>query len=418
MRLIVQKYGGTSVGTPERIRNVARRLVETQREGCSVVAVISAMAGVTDDLIKLAHEMSPDPTNRELDILLATGEHAASALTAMAVNALGAKAISLTGAEAGVLTDPIHTKARIANISPKQIQELLAEDYIVIVAGFQGQSAEGETTTLGRGGSDLTAVALAGALNADACQIFTDVEGVFTCDPRVVTDAKKLDEVAYDELLEMASAGSKVMQSRAVEFAKKFGVEFEVRSSLSPESIRGTITKEATPSMEDVVIRGVSLDRHQAKLTIAGVRDEPGVAGRIFSNIAAAHIIVDMIVQNASIGGTTDISFTIHEDELEDARKILMPVVSEVGAKRLNTASGVAKLSVVGIGMRSHSGVAARLFECLGRHGINIQLVSTSEIKIAVVINEDDVERAAQLTHEEFGLATLKTAPGPMQPPG
>jgi len=418
MRLIVQKYGGTSVGSPERIRNVARRLIETQREGCSLVAVISAMAGVTDDLIKLAHEISPDPTKRELDILLATGEHAASALTAMAVNALVAKAISLTGAEAGILTDSIHTKARIANISPKQIQELLAEDYIVIVAGFQGQSAEGETTTLGRGGSDLTAIALAGALNADACQIFTDVEGVFTCDPRVVSGAKKMSEIAYDELLEMASAGAKVMQSRAVEFAKKFGVEFEVRSSLSPENIRGTITKEATPSMEDVVIRGISLERHQAKLTIAGVRDEPGVAGRIFSNIAAAHIIVDMIVQNASIGGTTDISFTIHEDELEDARKILMPVVSEVGAKRLNTASGVAKLSVVGIGMRSHSGVAARLFECLGRHGINIQLVSTSEIKIAVVINEDDVERAAQLTHEEFGLATLKPASSPMQPPG
>ena len=416
MRLIVQKYGGTSVGSPERIRNVARRLVETQREGCGVVAVISAMAGVTDDLIKLADETSPDPTKRELDILLATGEHAASALTAMAVNALGAKAISLTGAEAGILTDHMHTKARIANISPKQIQELLAEDYIVIVAGFQGQSAEGETTTLGRGGSDLTAIALAAALNADVCQIFTDVEGVFTCDPRVVTDAKKLDEVAYDELLEMASAGSKVMQSRAVEFAKKFGVEFEVRSSL--RTTTGTITKEATPSMEDVVIRGVSLDRHQAKLTIAGVRDEPGVAGRIFSNIAAAHIIVDMIVQNASIGGTTDISFTIHEDELEDARKILMPVVSEVGAKRLNTVSGVAKLSVVGIGMRSHSGVAARLFECLGRHGINIQLVSTSEIKIAVVIKEDDVERAAQLTHEEFGLATLKPAPTSTQPPG
>ena len=416
MRLIVQKYGGTSVGSPERIRNVARRLIETQREGCSVVAVISAMAGVTDDLIKLANEMSPDPTKRELDILLATGEHAASALTAMAVNALGAKAISLTGAEAGILTDPVHTKARIANISPKQIQELLAEDYIVIVAGFQGQSAEGETTTLGRGGSDLTAIALAGALNADACQIFTDVEGVFTCDPRVVSDAKKMSEVAYDELLEMASAGAKVMQSRAVEFAKKFGVEFEVRSSL--RTTIGTIAKEATPSMEDVVIRGISLDRHQAKLTIAGVRDEPGVAGRIFSNIAAAHIIVDMIVQNASIGGTTDISFTIHEDELEDARKILMPVVSEVGAKRLNTASGVAKLSVVGIGMRSHSGVAARLFKCLGKGGINIQLVSTSEIKIAVVINEDDAERAAQLTHEEFGLTTLKPAPSPAQPPG
>src|SRR6202045_774094 len=408
MRLIVQKYGGTSVGDAERIRNVARRIVETQREGCNVVAVISAMAGVTDNLIKLAREMSPEPDKRELDVLLATGEQAATALTSMAVNALGAKAISLTGADAGILTDGFHTKARIANISPKQIQELLAENYIVIVAGFQGQSAEGETTTLGRGGSDLTAIALAGALNADACQIFTDVEGVFTCDPRVVSDAKKMDEVAYDELLEMASAGSKVMQSRAVEFAKKFGVEFEVRSSL--RTTTGTITKEATPSMEDVVIRGVSLDRHQAKLTIAGVRDEPGVAGRIFSNIAAAHIIVDMIVQNASIGGTTDISFTIHEDELENARKILMPVVSEVGGTRLNTASGVAKLSVVGIGMRSHSGVAARMFECLGRGGINIQLVSTSEIKIAVIIDEKDAERAAQLIHAEFGLAGLMPA--------
>jgi len=416
MRLVVQKYGGTSVGTPERIRNVARRLVETQREGCQVVAVISAMAGVTDELIKLANEMSPDPTKRELDILLSTGEHAATALTAIAVNALGGKAISVTGAQAGLLTDRNHTKARIANISPKQIHELLSDDYIVIVAGFQGQTQEGETTTLGRGGSDLTAIALAGALNADVCQIFTDVDGIFTCDPRVVTDAKKLDEVAYDELLEMASAGSKVMQSRAVEFAKKFGVEFEVRSSL--RTTAGTITKEATPSMEDVVIRGISLDRHQAKLTIAGVRDEPGVAGRIFSNIAAAHIIVDMIVQNASIGGTTDISFTIHEDELEDARKILMPVVGEVGAKRLNTASGVAKLSVVGIGMRSHSGVAARMFECLGRRGINIQLVSTSEIKIAVIIDEKDAERAARLIHAEFDLARLMPAASLTASPG
>jgi len=410
MRLIVQKYGGTSVGTAERIRNVARRLVEVQREGSRVVAVISAMAGVTDDLIKLAYETSEQPAERELDILLATGEHAATALVAMAVNALGGRAISLTGAQAGILTDRNYTKARIANISPKQIHELLSEDYIVVVAGFQGQTPEGETTTLGRGGSDLTAIALAGALNADVCQIFTDVDGVFTCDPRVVTDAKKLDEVAYDELLEMASAGSKIMQSRAVEFAKKFGIEFEVRSSFKPST--GTVAREATPSMEDVVIRGISLDRHQAKLTIAGVRDEPGCAGRIFSNISAAHIIVDMIVQNASISGTTDISFTIHEDELENARKILMPVVSEVGAKRLNTASGVAKLSVVGIGMRSHSGVAARMFECLGRGGINIQLVSTSEIKIAVIIDEKDAERAAQLIHAEFGLTRLMPAAG------
>ncbi len=408
MRLVVQKYGGTSVGTPERICNVARRVIETQREGCQVVAVISAMAGITDNLLKLAHQVSPHPTQRELDVLLSTGEHAATALTAMAVNALGGRAISLTGAQAGILTDRDYTKAHIANISPKQIHELLSDDYIVIVAGFQGQTPQGEITTLGRGGSDLSAIALAGALNADACQIFTDVDGVFTCDPRIVLDAKKLDEIAYDELLEMAGSGAKVMQRRAVEFAKKFGVEFEVRSSFKKSS--GTITKEETPSMEDVVIRGISLDPHQAKLSVAGVRDEPGIAGRIFSNIAAAHIIVDMIVQNASIDGTTDISFTIHEDELENARKILMPVVGELGAKRLNTTSGVAKLSVVGIGMRSHSGVAARMFECLGRNGINIQLVSTSEIKIAVIIDEKQAERAARLIHAEFGLGRLLSA--------
>jgi aspartate kinase len=414
MALVVQKYGGTSVATSKRIQNVARRLVETQREGCQVVAVVSAMAGVTDNLHKLAHQISLHPTERELDILLSTGEHAAAALTAMAVNALGGRAISLTGAQAGILTDRNYTKARIANISPKQIHELLSDDHIVIVAGFQGQTPEGETTTLGRGGSDLTAIVLAGALNADACQIFTDVDGVFTCDPRIVKEAKKLDEVAYDELLEMAGGGAKVMQSRAVEFAKKFGVEFEVRSSFNKRT--GTIAKEESASMENVVIRGISLDRHQAKLTIAGVPDKPGIAGRIFSNVAAAHIIVDMIVQNASTGGRTDISFTIHEDELENARKILMPVVGEIGAKRLNTSSGVAKLSVVGIGMRSHSGVAARMFECLGWAGINIQLVSTSEIKIAVVIDEKDAGRAAQLIHTEFGLARLIPATATTEP--
>src|SRR5437588_8079294 len=255
MRLVVQKYGGTSVGTPERIRNVARRLIETQRDGCQVVAVISAMAGVTDNLLKLAQEISPEPTKCELDNLLSTGERAASALTAMAVNALGGRAISLTGAQAGILTDRNYTKAHIANVSPRQIHELLSDDYIVIVAGFQGQTPEGETTTLGRGGSDLTAIALAGALNADACQIFTDVDGVFTCDPRIVLDAKKLKEVSYDELLEMAGPGAKVMQWRAVEFAKKFGVEFEVRASFKPEA--GTNSKEETSSMGNVVVRWI-----------------------------------------------------------------------------------------------------------------------------------------------------------------
>jgi aspartate kinase len=416
MRLIVQKYGGTSVGSSERIRTVAQRLLETQRSDCRVVGVISAMAGVTDNLIKLARDLSPHPTERELDILLATGERAATALTAMTINALGGRAISLTGAEAGILTDRHHTKARIANISPKQIHELLADDYIVLVAGFQGQTPDGETTTLGRGGSDLTAIALAGALNADACQIFTDVDGVFTCDPRVVSEAKKLDEIAYDELLEMASAGSKVMQSRAVEFAKKFGVEFEVRSSFNPTI--GTIAKEETANMEDVVIRGVSIERNQAKLTVDDVRDEPGIAGQIFSTISRGNIVVDMIVQSVSEHGTTDLSFTIHESDLDVARKLLAPVVDEVRAAGLIAKSGVAKLSVVGIGMRSHSGVAARFFECLGKGGINIQLISTSEIKIAVVIDGNDVDRAAQLTHQEFGLASLAPAAATMRPLG
>jgi aspartate kinase len=409
MRLIVQKYGGTSVGSPERIRNVARNILATQEQGCRVVAVISAMAGVTDNLIKLASETSPRPEEREMDILLGTGEQAAVALVAMAINGLGGKAISLTGAEAGILTDRAHTRAKIANITPRQIHALLAEDYIVIVAGFQGQNAEGETTTLGRGGSDLTAIALAGALEADACQILTDVDGVFTCDPRVVSDARKIDEVSYDELLEMAGAGSKVMQSRAVEFAKKFGVEFEVRSSL--KNAPGTIAKEETANMEDVVIRGISLERNQAKVTVDDVRDEPGIAGRIFSTIARGNISVDMIVQSVSEHGTTDVSFTIHENDLPAATELLTPLVKEVQAAGLITKGGVAKLSVVGIGMRSHSGVAARLFDCLGKGGINIQLISTSEIKIAVIIDGQDADRAAQLTHEEFGLAKFVPAP-------
>jgi len=403
MRLIVQKYGGTSVGNPERIRKVALRLLETQRDDCRVVAVISAMAGVTDSLVKLARETSPHTTTeREMDVLLATGEQAATALVAMAVNALGGRAISLTGAEAGVLTDRVHTKAKIANINPRAIEELLSDGYIVVVAGFQGQTPEGETTTLGRGGSDLTAIALAGALGADSCQIFTDVDGVFSCDPRIVPEATKMEEIAYDELLEMAGAGAKVMQSRAVEFAKKFGVPFEVRSSF--KAAPGTVAKEETANMEDVVIRGISVERKQAKITVAGVPDAPGTAGRIFSAVAAANIMVDMIVQNASDEHRTDISFTLNEADLEQAERLLTPIVSEIGAAALRSQGAVAKLSVVGIGMRSHSGVAARLFDCLGEGHINIQLISTSEIKIAVVIDEADVDRAAQLTHQAFGL--------------
>jgi len=409
MPLIVQKYGGTSVGTPERIRNVARKLIETQRAGNDVVAVVSAMSGVTDDLLKLAQEISQKPTERELDLLLATGEQSAIALTAMAINALGGRAISLTGAAAGIVTDNFHTRAKIANITPRQIHALLADDYIVVVAGFQGQTPQGEITTLGRGGSDLTAIALAAALQADACQIFTDVDGVFTCDPKVVPDASKMDEIAYDELPEMAGAGSKVMQSRAVEFAKKFGVGFEVRSRLKDTA--GTVAKEETLNMEDVVIRGVSVDRDQAKGRICGVPDRPGCAGVIFSAISSANLSVDMIVQNASSTGTTDLSFTLHKDGFDLADKILAPLVPKIGAAGMTAKSGVAKLSVVGIGMRPHAGVASRLFQCLGEADVNIQLISTSEIKIAVVIDESEVDRAARATHAAFGLSRPVTPP-------
>ncbi len=409
MGLIVQKYGGTSVGTAERVRKVAARLIATKLAGHEVVAVISAMAGVTDNLIKLAREISPEPSEREMDALLATGEQGASALTAMAVNALGGKAVSLTGAAAGIVTDSVHMKAKIAHISPRQIHELLAEDFIVVVAGFQGQSPEGATTTLGRGGSDLTAIALAAALKADDCQIFTDVDGVYTTDPRVVPEASKIDEIAYDELLEMAGAGSKVMQSRAVEFAKKFGVGFEVRSSLSDEA--GTKALAAPARMEDVVVRGVSLERNQAKVTIQNVPDRPGCAGKIFSALASANLSVDMIVHNASSTGATDLSFTLHKDDLACAEKMLQPLVPEIGANAMTSKTGVAKLSVVGIGMRSHAGVASRLFACLGDAGVNIQLISTSEIKIAVVIGEEELESAAQATHAAFGLARRQSAP-------
>lgn len=401
--LVVQKYGGTSVGAPDRILNVARRAYETQQSGKSVVVVVSAMSGVTDGLIKLAKQVSTTPTDREMDVLLATGEQTTIALLAMAINALGGQAISLTGAQAGILTDGIHTKAKIANISPRQIRKHLTDGFICIVAGFQGQTLQGEITTLGRGGSDLTAIAIAAALKADMCEIYTDVDGVYTCDPRIVPNAKKIDVIAYEEMLEMASSGSKVMQSRSVEFAKKFKVPFEVRSSFNTN--RGTIVKEETPGLETVVVRGVSVERNQAKVTITNVPDRPGAASAIFTALADAGVVIDVIVQNVSISGSTDISFTLNKDELEKLGKVLDDVVKEIGAGQIAKRDGIAKLSVVGIGMRSHSGVAARLFEALGKGGVNIQMISTSEIKIAVIIDEAKIVEAANLVHEAFGLA-------------
>lgn len=403
MPLVVQKYGGTSVGTPERIQNVARRIIETQQAGNSVVVVVSAMSGVTDGLIKLAKQVSTLPTDREMDVLLATGEQTTIALTAMAVNAMGGKAISLTGAQAGILTDGIHTKAKIANISPRQIRKHLSDGYACIVAGFQGQTLHGQITTLGRGGSDLTAIAIAGALKASNCEIYTDVDGVYTCDPRIVKNAKKIDIITYDEMLEMASSGSKVMQSRSVEFAKKFKVPFEVRSSFNTN--RGTIVKEETPGLENVVVRGVSVERNQAKVTITNVPDKPGAASKIFTTLSDANVVVDVIVQNVSLSGTTDISFTVNKDELDKLGHVLDAIVKEIGAGKVVKQDSIAKLSVVGIGMRSHSGVAARLFEALAKGGVNIQMISTSEIKIAVIIDEAKIVEAANLAHEAFGLA-------------
>ncbi len=400
--LVVQKFGGTSVGDLERIRNVARRALETQRSGKQLVVVVSAMSGVTDRLIKMAKELTEKPHTREMDMLLATGEQTTIALVAMAIQGMGGNAVSLTGAQAGIFTDGVHTKARISNISPDEVYRLLDAGNIVIVAGFQGRTLEGQITTLGRGGSDLTAIALAGALKARLCQIFTDVDGVYSCDPRVVPAARKLAEISYDEMLEMASSGSKVMQSRAVEFGKKFGVTFEVRSSFNDNP--GTLVKEETSDMEDVVIRGVSIERNQAKVTITGVPDRPGVAARIFKTIAEGNIIVDMIVQNVSIEGATDLSFTLAKDDVAEACRLLQPFVGEIGAKGIIAREGIAKLSVVGIGMRSHSGVAADLFDCLSAGGINIQMISTSEIKIAVILDETEIDRAAQLAHAKFGL--------------
>jgi aspartate kinase len=403
MNIVVQKYGGTSVGSPDRIMNVARRAYETQQSGKSVVVVVSAMSGVTDGLIKLAKQVSSSPTDREMDVLLATGEQTTIALAAMAINSLGGKAVSLTGAQAGIITNGLHTKAKIANISPRQIRKHLTDGFICIVAGFQGQTLEGEITTLGRGGSDLTAIAIAAALKADMCEIYTDVDGVYTCDPRIVPSARKIDVIAYEEMLEMASSGSKVMQSRSVEFAKKFKVPFEVRSSFNNN--RGTIVKEETPGLENVVVRGVSVERNQAKVTITNVPDRPGAASAIFIALAEAGVVIDVIVQNVSISGSTDISFTMSKDELEKMGATLDRVVKEIGAGEIAKRDGIAKLSVVGIGMRSHSGVAARLFEALGKGGVNIQMISTSEIKIAVIIDEAKIVEAANLAHEAFGLA-------------
>ena len=367
------------------------------------------MSGVTDGLIQLAKQVSALPTNREMDVLLSTGEQTSMALIAMAIEALGGKAISLTGAQAGIITNESHTKAKIHHILPQQIEKHLKQGRIVIVAGFQGETKEGEITTLGRGGSDLTAIALASALRADTCQILTDVDGVYTCDPRIVPKAKKIETISYDEMLEMAGSGSKVMQSRSVEFAKKYGVTFEVCNSFDNLALhshfkRGTIVKEESSCMEQVVVRGISVERNQAKVIITNVPDRPGCAARIFTAVAEAQLNIDVIVQNISAPGTTNIAFTLDRDDLEKIGTTLDRVTQEIGAGEVRKEASIAKLSVVGIGMRTHSGVAAKLFEALAQGGINVQMISTSEIKIAVIVDEADIVLAAQLAHTAFGL--------------
>jgi aspartate kinase len=401
MARIVQKYGGTSVGDVDRIKNVAGRIKLARAEGHELVVVVSARAGVTNELLARAKALCANPSDRELDQLLSVGEQETIALTAMALHGIGVDAVSYTGAQAGIFTDKGYTKAKIKTINPQPVEKDLAAGRVVIVAGFQGIDEEGQITTLGRGGSDLTAIALAAALKADKCEIYTDVDGVYTADPRVVKSARKLDEISYDEMLELASAGSKVMQSRSVEFAKKYGVIFEVRSSFNQNP--GTIVKEEVAYMEKVVVRGVAVDKDQAKIVVSDIADKPGSAAKVFRALADANIIVDMIVQNVGQGGFAALTFTVPSADKAKAVKALGPVLKETGGA-VTVQEQIAKLSVVGVGMKTHSGVAATVFQKLAEAGINLQLISTSEIKISVVISLDRADEGARVVHAAFGL--------------
>ncbi|MDX2110236.1 MAG: aspartate kinase [Verrucomicrobiota bacterium] len=402
MALIVQKYGGTSVGDLDRIRKVAQRIKGWRDEGHQLVIVVSARAGVTNRLLADAKALHPQPDARELDMLLVIGEQETIALTAMALHAIGVPAVSRTGGQAGIVTDAEFTRARIQDINGGDLKKQLDEGKVVIVAGFQGVNKEGEITTLGRGGSDLTAIALAAAVKADVCQIYTDVDGVYTADPRIVSNAKKIPEIAYDELLELASMGSKVMQSRSVEFAKKHGVVFEVRSSFNNNP--GTIVKEEVASMEDVVVRGIAVDKNQVKVVVSDLPDRPGTAAQVFSALAEANVNVDMIIQNIGRGGVANLTFTVSLDDAYRAEKAVTSVLTKLGAGKVSANDRIAKISAVGIGMRSHSGVAAKLFTSLAEAGVNIQLISTSEIKISVAIDMDKADVAAKVAHDAFGL--------------
>jgi aspartate kinase len=402
--LIVQKYGGTSVGTTERIKAVADRVVRTAKAGNKVVVVVSAMSGETDKLIGLAHQISPSPNEREMDMLLSSGERITSALTAMAVEALGYKARAMTGRQAGIITDRVHTKARIERISGERITSALDEGYIVVIAGFQGVT-EGETdvTTLGRGGSDLSAVAIAAAVKADLCEIYTDVDGVYTTDPNIVPAARKLEKISYEEMLELASLGAKVLQTRSVEFAMKYNVPVVVKSSFNDNP--GTLVVQEDKDMENVVVSGIAYDKNQTKITLVNVPDKPGIAAKLFDAIAAANVVVDMIVQNVSIDGKlADISFTVPKTDVKRAMEVTEKIAKDLGAATVDKREEISKVSIVGVGMRTHSGVAAKMFQTLARHNINIMMISTSEIKVSCVIDLKFTELALRVLHEAFGL--------------
>ncbi len=403
MALVVTKFGGTSVGNAERIKAVARRLVARKEAGDKVVAVVSAMGDVTDELLALADGVSSTPPEREMDMLLATGEQVTIALLAMAIHSLGHEAISFTGSQVGIVTDSGHTKAKIREVRAEQrVKAALDEGRIVIVAGFQGMTEDGHITTLGRGGSDTTAVAVAAGIGADLCEIYSDVDGVYTADPRVVPSARKIDEISYEEMLELAACGARVLQLRAVEFARNHGVIIHCRSSFDDRT--GTIVREADETMEQAIISGVSYDTSEAKVTIRDVPDRPGVAAIVFGMLADANVNVDMIIQNVSESGTTDISFTTPREDLVRARRATDQIVSDLGARTCNVDELIAKVSLVGAGMKTHPGVAAQMFRALAAANVNLDMISTSSIRISCVISADDAKRAVEALHSSFGL--------------
>jgi len=400
--LVVQKFGGSSVADVEKIKNVARKAIREKEQGNEVVVVLSAMGKTTDQLISMAHQITLDPDPREMDMLMSTGEQVSIAMLAIAIHSMGHKAISFTGPQVGIITDTAHRKARIKSINTKKIRQALEDGNIVIVAGFQGTTEENDITTLGRGGSDLTAVALAAALKADVCDIYTDVDGVYTADPRIVPKARKLEKISYDEMLELASLGAKVLHSRSVEVGKNYNVMIHVRSSFT--DVPGTLVLKEDKSMEDIVVSGVAYNRNEAKISIVGVPDRPGIAAEIFSRISDAHIVVDMIIQNIGEEGKNDITFTVSKEDFRQTLQIAEDLCRELGADRVMSDDKIAKVSVVGVGMKTHCGVAAKMFKALAKNGINIEMISTSEIKISCVIRESDMDKAVQAIHDELKL--------------